>query len=106
MSYLSENEFVYIPLPAGLARNLTDQLNRAGPSRMAPLVAPSMTEDELVEQTYQEWLSSQWEEHIAGSGPHSEQTTFNSGKRLPTLGYVTRDACPGKGDDIEHIPGE
>jgi hypothetical protein len=26
--------------------------------------------------------------------------------RVKTMGYVTRDSCPGKGDDVDHSPGE
>jgi hypothetical protein len=34
--------------------------------------------------------------------------TFVAGQgrdQVPTMGYVTRDACPGIGDDIVHVPG-
>jgi hypothetical protein len=59
--------------------------------------------------TYNQWMAEQWLEHstIQAGRQEGDQATFVSGKEKETrtMGYVTRDACPGVGDDIEHVPG-
>jgi hypothetical protein len=62
-----------------------------------------------VDRLYNQWLSSQQPSpELGGEGlfGSSDQIAWNSGstKKGLTLGYVTEDACPGIGDDIEHIP--
>jgi hypothetical protein len=49
-------------------------------------------------------MAEQWFDHIP-SADRGTQATFQVAKDGPTMGYVTRDSCPGKGDDIEHVPG-
>ena len=49
-------------------------------------------------------MAEQWFDHISAEDEGS-QAIFEVGKDAPTMGYVTRDSCPGKGDDIEHVPG-
>lgn len=103
----SENTFAYVSLPSRLAKRITAQLNLAGPSRLVPTSAYAWQDDEQVDRIYNRWLSSQWHEHSvinALQNGHG-QVAFSTHSNL-TLGYVTRDACPGLGDDIEHIPGE
>jgi hypothetical protein len=58
-----------------------------------------------VDDTYNLWMAEQWLEHISSAGNGGSQATFQVDKNGPTMGYVTRDTCPGKGDDIEHVPG-
>lgn len=102
-----ENTFAYVSLPSRLAKRITAQLNLAGPSRLVPTSAYAWQDDEQVDRIYNRWLSSQWHEHSvinALQNGHG-QVAFSTHSNL-TLGYVTRDACPGLGDDIEHIPGE
>jgi len=102
---LSASAFLYTTLPAGLAANLTDELNRAGASRFAPSISSSYEDVEReVDETYDQWMSEQWLGHLSGRG--EGQATFVSDRTYEsTMGYVTRDSCPGKGDDIEHVPG-
>lgn len=100
---ISASAFLYTNLPAGIAANLTEELNRAGASRFAP--SSDVTEVERkVDETYNQWMAEQWFDHISAGGGGS-QATFEVAKDGPTMGYVTRDSCPGKGDDIEHVPG-
>lgn len=101
---ISASAFLYTTLPAGIAANLTEELNRAGASRFAP----SSNAEEVqrkVDETYDQWMAEQWLEHISRAGDSGNQATFQVDKDGPTMGYVTRDSCPGKGDDIEHVPG-
>jgi hypothetical protein len=99
-------------------------MNRAGTSKLVPSPRISSSrsesdirqmryEDELrVKREYDSWLFDQREEYegsinIMESG--GEQMVLGNkdgrrGKDGLTLGYVTKDACRGKGDDIEHIP--
>jgi hypothetical protein len=50
-------------------------------------------------------MAEQWLNHVSTSRS-GEQAVFVAGNNeIPTMGYVTRDACPGIGDDIEHVPG-
>jgi hypothetical protein len=58
-----------------------------------------------VDETYNQWMAEQWIDHISRTGGGGSQAAFEVGKNEPTMGYVTRDSCPGKGDDIEHVPG-
>ncbi len=103
--HASENHFVYVPLSASLARRIVEQLNLAGPTKLYSEPSGPRGEDERVERIYREWLSNQWDEYALNRDTVEEQVAW-SGRRTPTMGYVTRDACPGVGDDIEHIPGE
>ena len=72
-----------------------------------------MYEDDLsVRREYDRWLADQREAYEAeyhalegDEGARSGQVVLGRTKGL-TPGYVTRDACKGKGDDIEHIPRE
>ncbi|ORY25942.1 vacuolar protein [Naematelia encephala] len=112
------NAFVYTELPAGLARNITQQMNLAGPSKLVPSQAPSTRQEveDRVDQGYRAWMASQWEDYLQSQSQTQTETNNNDvqmsfdvtrmgkGKKSPTLGYVTKDACPGLGDDIEHIP--
>ena len=108
ISYVEANSrsgdgFTYVPLPAGLARKILKQLNMAGPSKFAP--STRLGEEQRVEQVYRQWMASQWEEYEqTRAAGNEEQMVWSSGEAL-MLGYVTHDACPGRGDDIEHIPG-
>ena len=100
----SASAFLYTALPAGIAANLTEELNRAGASRFAS----SSTAEEVerkVDETYNQWMAEQWLDHISSAENGGNQATFRVTKDGPTMGYVTRDSCPGKGDDIEHVPG-
>ncbi|CAD6582218.1 MAG: hypothetical protein TREMPRED_003238 [Tremellales sp. Tagirdzhanova-0007] len=99
-----ENHFLYIPLQASLARKVTDQLNLAGPSKLHAKASSSRNEDERVERIYREWLSSQWEYHVGEESKREAQVIWFKAPPVLTMGYVTRDTCPGIGDDIEHIP--
>lgn len=78
-------------------------MNRAGPSKIAAL-SPQEEEEAHVREVYEEWLASQWEDHVASRLLDGTDEVVFSNKKPQTLGYVTRDACHGKGDDIEHIP--
>jgi hypothetical protein len=106
---VSDSGFLYTPLPAAIARNITSQLNRAGASRLLPSNGTTREEiDKRVDDTYGEWMSDQYTEYIASKSSNSAQATFQaSGKEQETrtMGYVTKDLCPGRGDDIDHVPG-
>lgn len=100
----SASAFLYTTLPAGIAANLTEELNRAGASRFAPSFSADEVERRVAE-TYNQWMAEQWFDHISTAGDVGNQAVFTADKNEPTMGYVTRDSCPGKGDDIEHVPG-
>lgn len=100
--------FFYTRLPAGLGKAIADEMNRAGASKFMP-VTEQEEDDAYVNRVYNEWLASQWETYEAEDEDslfENEQTPL--GRPVPkkprTLGYVTKDGCRGKGDDIEHIP--
>ncbi|WVN90586.1 uncharacterized protein L203_105826 [Cryptococcus depauperatus CBS 7841] len=96
--------FLYVPLKAGLARKITDQMNRAGASKFIPSKPSSPLEVEArVDRIYEAWLSEQWNEDRL-KAENFEQHVLDIPEKPRTIGFVTRDACPGKGDDIEHIP--
>lgn len=91
--------FLYTRLPAGLAYNITVEMNRAGTSKLLP----EEDDDAHVHRVYSEWLADQWERYEAEEARQdTAQVPFAVKPR--TLGYVTHDSCRGKGDDIEHIP--
>ena len=60
-----------------------------------------------MDETYNQWMAEQWFDHVSTAGVvgDQDQAVFTADKNEPTMGYVTRDSCPGKGDDIEHVPG-
>lgn len=110
----SASGFLYTPLPAGLAGNITSEMNRAGASRFQP-PTPDRTRkgiEQDIERVYNRWMAEQWEDHllrsVGGESVEQEQVVFGiSGTGdEKTMGYVTKDACPGVGDDIEHVPGK
>lgn len=105
--------FLYMRLPAGLAEKITIEMNRAGASKlMNSPPSPDVDDDAYVRHVYQSWLAEQWDtfaaEHLQGSGISDVEDVLmlarSDATKPHTLGYVTHDACPGKGDDIEHIP--
>jgi hypothetical protein len=78
-------------------------MNRAGASKFAPRT-PQEDDEAYVREVYEEWLEEQWNDYVAtGLTSSIGETVFGHGKPS-TLGYVTKDACRGRGDDIEHIP--
>lgn len=104
----STTAFFYTRLPAELGKAIADEMNRAGASKLLPMSAREETEAH-VQRVYNEWLASQWETyHMESEATLFEDEQTPLGRPIPkkpkTLGYVTRDACRGKGDDIEHIP--
>ncbi|CAK9780497.1 unnamed protein product [Cutaneotrichosporon oleaginosum] len=103
--------FFYTRLKLGVGKAIANEMNRAGASKLQPMSAQE--EDEAhVQRVYNEWLAAQWNTYLENGGDEadvyeeSDQTPL--GRPVPrkpkTLGYVTHDACPGRGDDIEHIP--
>ena len=58
-----------------------------------------------MERGYQEWLGKARDEYDQQQSERG-QTILGQRQKGLTLGYVTQDECPGKGDDIEHIPRE
>ena len=64
-----------------------------------------------MDRVYNEWMTNQWEEHVSSFVSHEGdgvgQVVFGGHAKVEerTMGYVTKDACPGVGDDIEHVPG-
>jgi hypothetical protein len=86
-------------------------MNRAGASKLQPMSAREADEAH-VRRVYDEWLASQWNAYLQDGGDEAglleddSQTPLGrpAPKKPKTLGYVTHDACAGKGDDIEHIP--
>jgi hypothetical protein len=103
----SANAFVYATLPVKLAEKVLEQLNRAGASKLVPSQPRTIQEEDVrVEKIYNEWLDTAavlHEESQSMMGGH--QVVFR-GKKPVTMGYVTHDACAGRGDDIEHTPRE
>ncbi|ORX37264.1 vacuolar protein [Kockovaella imperatae] len=106
--------FAYTRMKAGLARQITLQMNLNGATKFAPFSMDTIgrtvkEEDQRVERIYRKNLRDQWVEFEmrSASGPLklSEQMPFSSAvSKGLTMGYVTRDSCPGIGDDVEHIP--
>ena len=83
-----------------MARRLVDQMNYAGPSKVGLFTA----EDEHIDRIFGAWMSSQWEAYQIANIRQDEQLAFSVEPTALTMGYLTRDACPGIGDDIQHIP--
>lgn len=80
-------------------------MNRAGASRFGPLT-PQEDDDAYVRKVYNEWLQQQWDDYLLDElmGETDEVVLDGPDKKPHTLGFVTKDACPGRGDDIRHIP--
>lgn len=87
-----------------LARRIVEQLNKAGASKLVPSQPQTIQEyDAQVDETYNRWLDEQSQQY--GSTVNGvAQVVLSSHGKPQTMGYVTKDACPGTGDDIEHIP--
>ncbi|KAL7422991.1 hypothetical protein Q5752_002289 [Cryptotrichosporon argae] len=113
--------FLYTRLPADLARNITAQMNRAGPSKLRAPALPARTradDDAHVRAVYDDWRARMWDAHVAAhllgaGGPAAldadadvdvDAVLARAHEDGKTLGYVTADACGPGGDDIEHVP--
>nr|KIR89221.1 vacuolar protein [Cryptococcus tetragattii IND107] len=100
--------FLYTRLPASLARNITDQMNRAGASKlMSKSPMTPYEEEQRVKRIHDKWMYEQWQayERVIAQEGDTQKVMVDKGKDKPrTLGHVTRDKCPGTGDDIAHIP--
>jgi len=104
---LSANAFVYATLPITLAEKVLEQLNRAGASKLAPIEPGTIgEEDGRVERIYNEWLDTAAVLHEESQSMMRGHQVVFGGKQPLTMGYVTHDACAGRGDDIEHAPCE
>ena len=107
----SDSHFVYAEIPAGLARRLTAQMNANGPTKLFPdqhdTGNSAMREYERIDKLYRQTRMLEWERYLSENGQFGTdaQMTLGSITEPLTMGYVTHDACPGRGDDIEHIPG-
>lgn len=99
------SKFLYTRLPAAVAGNISEEMNRAGASRFGPLT-PQEDDDAYVRKVYNEWLQQQWDDYLIEElmGDNDEVSLDGPGGKPHTLGFVTKDACPGRGDDIRHIP--
>ena len=66
-------------------------------------------DDEHVELVYNQWLAAQ-AQSIPAMDSWDRQVVMGDAiykdKEGLTMGYLTRDACQGKGDDIEHYPSK
>jgi hypothetical protein len=87
-------------------------MNHAGATRLAPSAPRNSREEEgRVDRIYRDWMAGQWSDYQASSdglaGDHMQKVLSDPADyKGHRLGYVTRDSCPGVGDDIQHIPGQ
>lgn len=121
----SKSAFLFIRLPAGFARQIAPEMNRAGASKFTPVPAGVIgighspidsqsrermryEDDQKIRRVYDDWLEEQARPYEDEQGvsfdQHQDQIVFGGERRKLTPGYVTKDACPSKGDDIEHVP--
>lgn len=95
---------MYTTLPARLAKQVLEQMNRAGASKLVPDKPKSIEDyDAQVEMGFSRWLDEQAEASELATEDDVQVVMSPHGKPQ-TMGYVTKDACPGRGDDVEHIP--
>lgn len=92
-------------------------MNRAGASKLLPTASITQWAIEGdVDRVFDQWMLDQWTDHLVTSSPSrlsvvghgngAGQVVFNGHGDERTMGYVTKDACPGSGDDIDHVPGK
>ncbi|KAF8485567.1 Metallo-dependent phosphatase-like protein [Gautieria morchelliformis] len=87
-------------VPSSVANKILDELNRSGlPARRKRDLEDDFEALELLNQgnpsaVYKKWMWDQWDQW---NMEHRDPTNL-------TLGYVTKDACPGAGDDVIHAP--
>ncbi|KAF9519339.1 hypothetical protein BS47DRAFT_1370749 [Hydnum rufescens UP504] len=115
------NKFLYFSVPYSIGRQILNVLNaptsggskRSGSSMLADYEDPAEYARGNVDARFNQWKRAQWEraqqqqanddhkrggEHWGGHyNPHHVKSTL-------TLGYVTKDSCPGVGDDTLHTP--
>ncbi|KAG8973651.1 hypothetical protein FRC05_008587 [Tulasnella sp. 425] len=87
-----KNSFLYLNVPYGIGKHILRRLNKFG------AFSNSVADDDaFVASRYKAWRKEQYES-FSGS------LVDDHGKPL-TLGYVTKDQCPGgPGDDTPHRP--
>jgi len=92
-----KNMFNYIPnVPFSVAKKVPDQINKTGKKWFGGSSYEERVDDMDVDERYHEWMWKR-EESVKDSGSSSQEL------ENATLGYVTQDSCPGKGDDTLHI---
>lgn len=102
--------FLYFTdVPYGDARRVIGQLNKDGAYSKrqsdAHMNAQIRQEREAyargeVEHIYRSWRESQ---QLEASARRDLEELDARADAIKTLGYVTKDSCPGRGDDTEHI---
>jgi len=91
------NAFVYIPdVPFSIAKQVLGQLSSGGVSQRRTSDGVESAEEYAaghIQSRFGRWRQDQWIRfgHLAENGNL-------------TLGYVTKDSCPGVGDDTIHAP--
>lgn len=84
-------------------------MNRAGASKlMSKSPVTPYEEEQRVKRIHDRWLYEQWQAYELENAYEgdTQKVMVDKGKDKPrTLGHVTKDKCPGTGDDIAHIPG-
>ncbi|KAF8527014.1 Metallo-dependent phosphatase-like protein [Hysterangium stoloniferum] len=89
------NDFEYISnVSSTVAEHIVDELNNSGLPALQRRGVNLLVEQGDPYLVYQQWMHAQWQrwnwENDVADGL--------------TLGYVTKDACPGTGDDVTHAP--
>ncbi|CAO1629846.1 unnamed protein product [Parajaminaea phylloscopi] len=102
--------FLYFKdVPYGDARRVVGQLNKQG------AYARRQTDEEMnaslrreketyergeVDHIYKRWRRAQ---HLEASARRDLEELDARADAIKTLGYVTKDSCPGQGDDTQHV---
>lgn len=127
----SKTVFLVTRMQAGFAKLIEPRMNENGATKLlpdpqvgsSPVVGKEgrdLTDAEqfklqreiqdAVDRGRDEARQEEWEEYLldlaSTSASRSQIPLGWSLKKPLTLGYVTKDLCPGRGDDVEHIPGE
>ncbi|KAI0076521.1 hypothetical protein K474DRAFT_1662882 [Panus rudis PR-1116 ss-1] len=92
--------FLYIPnIPASVANKVLPTLNNEGSNNKRSFRIVEEREKELYARGEVELIYRRWLQEMDKRNGVERRAAGNA-----TLGYVTKDACPGVGDDIPHAP--
>ncbi|TCD62703.1 hypothetical protein EIP91_006528 [Steccherinum ochraceum] len=96
------DSFLFIPnITAGVAKQVLPALNNAGAENRKRALEELLEgrERELYKKGYVDMIFRKWLEEM----DRRDGLERRAGQNL-TLGYVTKDSCPGVGDDVVHAP--
>jgi len=98
-----DDTFLFIPsVPFGVAKQVLDEINGSGQDTKKRAWEEKLWKKGHVDARYNEWRREMWERELASHNHDDAELLERAAQENATIGYVTKDSCPGVGDDTVH----